>query len=109
MTLSDSNPRRQLHEIEAEAKEYDKALRVDDHRLSGYVYVVTDDWCTFVFDAAFAVTVDDNEWLVVFTEHRGVHVFSMNDVFIYRWFTGHVFPAPPAPWQEGPPSEDPPG
>lgn len=66
------------------AQEKDAEMTASDFG-PGCVRVVHEDGATFWFPYAFAIIKreDEREYLVVFTEHTGFHVFAMDDLQDY--------------------------
>lgn len=88
-----------LREAEEVARQLDMALRADDPRLRNCVHVALGDGSAFFWDSAFCETKKTSwqgqvlEWLFVFTEHHGFHVFPWEDVLTLR----HCGPQQPIP------------
>lgn len=61
------------------AKSIDVELRADDKRLNkGCVFLIHDDGSTFCWNSAFVKRW--NDYVMVFTEHHGFHVYDNDDV-----------------------------
>lgn len=70
---------RKVHEF---AKFLDEKFTAYDFPQNQVVEVNHGDGTRYVFHCAFAKLVEcnDQEWLMVFTEHNGFHVFSVGDL-----------------------------
>lgn len=84
MTLRQVN---NFKEAEALAQEIDKDLRATDPRFRNAVYLRHEDGSTFIWNNAFldytevhANALFDMEYVIVFTEHHGFHVYNTDDV-----------------------------
>lgn len=81
------------------AEEIGAKLLATDSRFDGSVHLVHDDGSAFFFSHAFVtkhtrkippqelktwMTSDNEEWLVVFTEHHGIHIFAGDEVLSVR-------------------------
>jgi len=90
-------PMRRAWEV---AKNYDKNLRADDCKFNRAVQIIHEEGTTYFFHSAFLMTWKDpatqhdpknaaerqGEWLIVFTEHQGFHVFSYDELLGYAEF-----------------------
>lgn len=72
------------------ANEYDKTLRADDKRFDRTTVVNHEDGSHFLFMNAFACSygfthekLGKQEYILVFTEHHGTHVYSSDDVTVF--------------------------
>jgi len=86
---------KKIHKI---AKKIDDNLRADDLRLSHVVHLVHEDGSIFHWDNAFLIEYYDKDhpywggtkypgqWVFVFSEHHGFHVFARNEVENFRQF-----------------------
>jgi hypothetical protein len=82
-----------FREAEALAKKLDRLLLVTSGWFRSAVSVRHEDGSTFLFRYAFAVRAGyEEEFLVVFTEHVGTHVFHVSDL---EDFTEMELPAKP--------------
>ncbi len=71
----------QMRKLHAEAKEFDAKLRADHPGFGGNVFIRHDDGTTYYFRYAFVQEME-GEWLAVYTEHHGFHVFHKDEVAI---------------------------
>lgn len=74
-------------EAEQYVARYDKKLKASDKRFDRCVRLVLDDGSIFDWDSAFAVEIDDGNFLAVFTEHHGFYVHHHSDVLDVRQYT----------------------
>jgi hypothetical protein len=65
-------------QIKQQANEYDNQLACTDPRFLRSVHVVHQDGSVFFFRHAFLMWKDN--WVIVFSEHHGVHVYDQDDV-----------------------------
>lgn len=72
-----------LRDIKALVADMDLSLRADDPRFHRSVLIVHQDGSSMFFRHAFMVR--HRNWLLVFTEHQGSHVFAIND--LERYYT----------------------
>ena len=70
-----SVPMRRVHEL---AKNYDETLRADDPRFNFCVRILHEEGSTFWFENAFLMK--HGEFVIVFSEHQGFHVFAVEDL-----------------------------
>jgi hypothetical protein len=70
---------KKVHEF---AEFLDKKFTAYDFKPNGIVRVNHGDGTRYEFHCAFAklVTCNEQEWLMVFSEHNGFHVFSVGDL-----------------------------
>lgn len=86
------------------AKEIDSKLRATDPRLRGSVYLRHDDGSTLIYENAFLMRYHNpneelnevvttglaysypGDWILVFTEHHGFHVYAVDDLDTYRQY-----------------------
>ena len=89
------------------AKKYDENLKAIDARFNFCVRIIHEEGTTYWFENAFLVTWKDpqtvhdpenadehqGEWLFVFTEHQGFHVFAPDDLYASGQYTeSHLTP-----------------
>ncbi len=91
--------KRLIEEIDKEAAAFHETIKATDPRLRGSVYLQHEDGSTFFWEDAFAVRVDGDDWLAIFTEHHRWHVYAMSDIYCVRLFERSI-PAPVADWQD---------
>ena len=60
------------------ARGIDSRLKATDERFERVVRVLGEDGSVFLYDSAFALRLD-SDWIGVFTEHYGFHVFHEDD------------------------------
>lgn len=60
------------------AQKYNETLLCTDPRLHNAVHVFVDDGSTFMWQNAFLMSKDD--YIIIFTEHHGFHVYHKDDV-----------------------------
>ena len=65
------------------AESYNHNLRADDPRFLREVTLIFDDRTFLHYGSAFLLRIR-GEWIGVFTEHHGVHVYNESDLF-ERW------------------------
>jgi hypothetical protein len=80
------------------AKQIDNELKSNDPRLRHCVQIEHDDGTRLFFDNAFIMRYYDKnhgdwgtcnhpgEWIFVFTEHHGFHVYPIDELFRYRQY-----------------------
>lgn len=85
----------EMKRVHAVAEEINKTLRADDPRLQHYVLILHEEGTTLFFRNAYLVRYHDpqhgnwgdsehpGEWIMVFTEHHGFHVYPVDDL---SWF-----------------------
>lgn len=84
-----------MKRVHAVAEMLDKNLRADDPRLQHCVLILHEEGTTLFFRNAFFKRYHDGEhgnwgdsehpgeWIMVFTEHHGFHVYPVDDL---SWF-----------------------
>ena len=72
-----------LQAIMARAAEYDSKLLATDPRFRRLVMLTHEDGSVLYFRYAFILIVD-SEWVAVFTEHHGPHVYHQEDLQGYH-------------------------
>jgi len=89
---------RRAHDV---AADYNVKLKATDPRLNFCVRIIHEEGTIYFFERAFlmqwkdpSVTPDpqnagerQGEWLLVFTEHHGFHVFAFDDLMCYDQFS----------------------
>jgi len=74
----------------AVAEEHDATLRATDFPGDQMVLVLLDDGSQFTWDSAFmrwwSDATDGADYLLVFTEHHGYHVYEQSEVLRYAEF-----------------------
>lgn len=75
-------------EIEKLVKEYDDKLLATDPRFMRTVFLSHTDGSTFKWVRAFVVKKDD--WIIVFSEHHGYHIFEQDDIYDVGQFHNQV-------------------
>ena len=75
----------QLADVRAWADRCDSVLLSTDERLHNSVFVHHQDGSSFLFRNAFAEVVN-GDFLAVFTEHHGAHVWMLDDLERYSMF-----------------------
>jgi len=65
------------------AAEMNKTLLATDPRLRRAVKIIHDEGTVLFFDYAFAENHED--WVFIFTEHHGHHVYHESDVLVYQY------------------------
>lgn len=74
-----------LHEVKQLVGKIDATLRSDDPRMHRRSVLIThQDGSTLFF--RFAFMMRHGNWLLVFSEHQGSHVFSINDLAQFQQF-----------------------
>ena len=85
----------EMKRVHAIAEMLDKHLRADDSRLQHCVLILHEEGTTLFFRNAFLKRYHDGEhgdwgdsenpgeWIMVFTEHHGFHVYPVDDL---SWF-----------------------
>jgi hypothetical protein len=63
------------------AKEYDSKLRADDLRFRHSVVLLHEEGTFYHFRSAFILI--HGEFIMVFSEHQGYHVFSENELVLH--------------------------
>ena len=63
------------------AEEMSEKLLATDERFSHSVQVVCEDGCVFFWNNAFMK--EHCDWLMVFTEHYGFHLYCIEDLLRY--------------------------
>lgn len=93
---------RDMQRVHAVAQEIDKTLRADDPRLSGAVVLHHEDGAALFYDSAFLMRYYDaehgnwgacttpGEWIMVFTEHHGFHVYPVDDLVSFQQYRGRM-------------------
>lgn len=73
------------------AEAHSKKTRTDDRRFLGSVFLAHQDGSIFLFDSAYAMTWDPDNWpipsngfAIVITEHHGNRVYPMDEVKTLR-------------------------
>jgi len=98
---------KQMERAHVVALAYDKAMLASDARFNFCVRIFHEEGTIYFFENAFMMEWKDpeeeydpmnaaerqGEWLLVFTEHQGCHVFSFDDLFSYAQYS--KFPHPP--------------
>lgn len=88
----------ELQRIRRIAENYDKKLLASDKRFSNHVHIIHQDGSILSFNYAFCVQYYDQthgdwgatekhligKWLIIFTEHHGVHIYALSD--LYAWW-----------------------
>lgn len=102
--MSMSVPMQRAYDV---AKKYDENLKAIDPRFNSCVRIIHDEGTTYWFERAFLMTWKDSkitydpnnadehqgEWLFVFTEHQGLHVFTTDDLYASGQYTKcHMIP-----------------
>ena len=89
---------KRAHEV---ARKYDEGLRATDPRFNFCVHIIHEEGTIYFFEHAFLMEWKDpevlpnpenaakrqGEWLLVFTEHQGFHVFSFDDLYCYDQYS----------------------
>ena len=65
------------------ARGIDSRLKATDERFERVVRVLGEDGSVFLYDSAFAVRLDA-DWIGVFAEHYGFHVFHKDDHTVHQ-------------------------
>ena len=70
------------------AKEYDKNLLCTYSRLRHSVRIIHEDGSILFFEDAFLMKHNDSEgeWIIIFTEHHGFHVYHGTELYNYTEF-----------------------
>ena len=81
-----------MKKAQAVAERYDKELKATDSRFNFCVRVIHEEGSIFFFESAFLMQWTENAaerqgWLLVFTEHQGVHVFDFDDLHSYDQYS----------------------
>lgn len=64
-------------------KEIDKSIKATDFKHDSFVQVAMNDGSFFLWKQAFIQNIENNEqWLVIFTEHYGYFLFDCDDVAV---------------------------
>ena len=74
-----------FREITNLAQEYDKTLQADDSRFRRSVAINHEDGSHFHCKNAFLLIKED--WIIVFTEHFGTHIFDQSDLSTYYQYS----------------------
>jgi hypothetical protein len=67
-------------DVEDKASYYSTKLKADDHRFQKNTLLVHEDGSVFLWRNAFYLKEYEGEWVIVYTEHYGFHVFDADDV-----------------------------
>lgn len=81
-----------LSKVYKRAKEYNAQLQADDPRFRRSVLLLHKEGTTLFFQRAFRMTAGD-QYLVIFTEHHGFHVYHCDEVtklFQFQGVTGDL-------------------
>lgn len=70
-------------DIKEKAKAYDGMLLAADPRFSNDVWVNHEDGSFFLWKKAFIMQKDN--WILVFTEHFGYHIFDKSDLSSFKY------------------------
>lgn len=90
-----------LQRAYAVAQEYNETLKATDPRFNSCVQIIHEEGTVLWFRNAFLMTWKDpsvipdpdnaairqGEWLMVFTEHQGTHIFSYDDLLDWGQYT----------------------
>ncbi len=68
-----------IQEVQAWAADYDSKLRATDKRFERSVLVIHVEGSVFNIMSAFLIEYD-KEWVVMFSEHQGYHVWCAEDL-----------------------------